>query len=63
MATPKNGVSEEAIHQATPTTGKPHNTSSTNSDPPYPLSLMADQRAGKEEALLLAERQSCREIY
>lgn len=55
MATPKNGLTEEALHQATLTTGMPHNTASTDSDPPYPLSQTAEQRASKEEALLLAK--------
>lgn len=53
MATPKNGLTEEALHLATFTTGMPYNTSSTDSDPLYPPSLMSDQRASKEEALLL----------
>jgi len=55
MATPKNGLTEEALHQAAFTTGMPYNTSSTDSGPPYPPSLTADQRVSKEEALLLAK--------
>ena len=63
MATPKNGLTEQALHQATFTTGMPHNISSTDLDPPYPLSLMADQRASKEEALLLAKDTRLQGIY
>lgn len=53
--TPKNGLTEGALYQATFTNGMPHNTSSTGSDPPYPLSLIEDQRASQKEALLLAK--------
>lgn len=60
MATPKNGLTEQALYLATFATGIPHNTPA-DSDPLYPLSLMSDRRASMEEALLL-KTQGFREI-
>lgn len=48
---------ENGLSEATFTAVMPHNTSSTDSDPPYPPLLTADQRASKEEAQLLARHE------